>query len=607
MAPSPSARPDGLTDPALVTALALAQGLYPHQVEGIAFLLGRRRAVLADDMGLGKTRQAILALTHAAPAGPYLVVCPASVKRNWAREIALAAGDTETHLLGPAAPPAPGFTGWIIVNYDLLARHVEALLAHRFAGLVFDEAHYLKNHTSQRSRLGTRLVEAGDPGAPVYALTGTPLTNRPRDLFPLLKLIGHPLGKSFLTFAKRYCAAHHNGFGWVTDGASHLAELTVELHGALLRREKRDVLDLPPKTRTWLEVEVPEGTAAAETRAALLELVRGRARERLAEPVTADAPPGGARVRLLAKLTRARRELAVAKIKSTVDLVEGALAQDEKVIVFSSFEEPLARIHRHFGEGSVLLTGKTPAAARQGLVDRFQTEAGVRVFCANLLAGGVGLNLTAARQVVFNDLDWVPTNHWQAEDRAYRIGQSGTVTVHYLVAAGTLDTFVQAVLEAKSALVAAVVDSAALADEIGGDVLGELEGVLTALSPRLADLPGGRPGEEVLQALIREAAAAWRAGQASGPERAASTAPPLPESAVRLLAAVLRGQRAERYRVPSGSRPGLFYTLEVSEGDVLCSCPGFEYRGTCSHARKLKGALVGGGGLPAGYAAVEAA
>ena len=595
------------SDPALVTALALAQGLYPHQVEGVAFLLGRRRAILADDMGLGKTRQAVLALTHTAPAGPYLVVCPASVKHNWAREIALAAGEAETHLVGPAAPPAPGFTGWVVVNYDLLAKHLEALLAHRFAGVVFDEAHYLKNHTSQRSRLGTRVVEAAGPEAPVYALTGTPLTSRPRDLYPLLKLIGHPLGRSFLSFAKRYCAAHHNGFGWVTDGASHLEELTVELHGALLRREKSAVLSLPPKTRTWLEVEVPEGTAVRETRAALLELVRGRARERLGEPVSASAAPGGARGQLLAKLTRARQQLALAKVKSTVDLVEGALAQGEKVLVFSGFEEPLARLHAHFGERSVLLTGKTPSAARQGLVDRFQHEPGVQVFCANLIAGGVGLNLTAARQVVFNDLDWVPANHWQAEDRAYRIGQSGTVTVHYLVAAGTLDAFVQAVLEAKSALVAAVVDGAALAADPRADVLGELEGVLSALSPRLAELPEGELSAGVLEGLLREAADTWRAGQGEAGAGAAAPVPALPESALRLLAEVLRGQKAQRYRVASGSRPGLFYTLEVSEGDVLCSCPGFEYRGTCSHARALKGALTAGRALPPGYAAVEAA
>src|SRR5918997_2989490 len=233
-------------DTAFRKALALAEGLFPHQVEGVAFLLGRRRAILADDMGLGKTRQSIVALTEAAPTGPWLVVCPASVKRNWEREIRIARPGDRVHVCGPQDPPAVGYTGWVVINYDLLHK-VDALLEDLpWAGIVFDEAHYLKNHTSQRSKHARELVAAA-PNAVVHLLTGTPLTNRPRDLFPLLQLVGHPMGRSFLSFAKRYCAAEHNGFGWVTDGASHLAELRTQLHGVMLRRTKDAVLDLPPK------------------------------------------------------------------------------------------------------------------------------------------------------------------------------------------------------------------------------------------------------------------------------------------------------------------------------------------------------------------------
>jgi SWI/SNF-related matrix-associated actin-dependent regulator 1 of chromatin subfamily A len=148
-------------------AIRIAEGLYPHQVEGVAFLLGRRRAILADDMGLGKTRQAIVALTEAEPEGPWLVVCPASVKRNWAREIELARPGSAVHIVGPDAPPEPEAGCWVVVNYDILRKHLDALLAHEWAGIVFDEAHYVKNHTSQRSRLGRRLVEreGKDPGS----------------------------------------------------------------------------------------------------------------------------------------------------------------------------------------------------------------------------------------------------------------------------------------------------------------------------------------------------------------------------------------------------------------------------------------------------------
>jgi SNF2 family DNA or RNA helicase len=139
-------------DEVLRRAHALADGLFPHQVTGVAFLLGRRRAILADDMGLGKTRQSIVALAEAAPNGPYLVVVPASVKRNWEREILAARPAATIAIVGPNVPPAAGFDGWVIVNYDILAKYKDALESFPWTGLVFDEAHYLKNHTSQRSR-----------------------------------------------------------------------------------------------------------------------------------------------------------------------------------------------------------------------------------------------------------------------------------------------------------------------------------------------------------------------------------------------------------------------------------------------------------------------
>src|SRR5690606_4049111 len=144
---------------ALARAERLARGLFPHQVEGVAFLLARRRAILADDMGLGKTRQSIVAMAESAPGGPWLVVAPASVKQNWVAEIAAARPDDRTHVVGPAEPPEAGFTGWVVINYDILKTHMDALLAIPWAGFVFDEAHYLKNHRTNRSRFSRELVE----------------------------------------------------------------------------------------------------------------------------------------------------------------------------------------------------------------------------------------------------------------------------------------------------------------------------------------------------------------------------------------------------------------------------------------------------------------
>lgn len=583
-------------------ALTLSDGLFAHQVEGIAFLLARRRSILADDMGLGKTRQSIVALRHAEPSGPYLVVCPASVKLNWEREIRMVEPAAVCEVLngGTASLPA-GFRGWAVINYDILGKRIEAFSTIAWAGIVFDEAHYLKNHNSQRSRHARRLALESGNDPIVHALTGTPLTNRPRDLFPLLQVVRHPLAKSFLSFAKRYCAASHSGFGWVTNGASNLEELTVQLHGIMVRRRKEDVLDLPPKLRSWLNVEVDPGTAAAEIREVVesLMLIAARRTGGPAAGPRADADGDRNRVRLLAKLSSARAKLAAAKVAATTDLVEGMVDQGEKVIVFSCFDRPVKALAKHFGERCVLLTGATPATDRQGLVDRFQTDPQVRVFVSNIIAGGVGLNLTAARHVVFNDLDWVPANHWQAEDRAYRIGQNSSVTVHYLVAEGTIDEFVRSLLETKAALVHAVVDGQALSPSATRDVLAELEAMVTRVSLKLEDRDAPLTDDEWVAALLAEVAQ-----DAEHETTSAARATPKPvvsREAILALARILTRPKARVFRVASSSNPSQHYTLTCEANEVTCNCPGFEFRGMCRHARSLKEALVRNGSLPAGF------
>ena len=594
-----------MTETALTRATELAAGLYPHQIEGVAFLLGRHRAILADDMGLGKTRQSAIALTEARPRGPYLVVCPASVKTNWSRELLLALPEAETTIVGPTPPPEPGFGGWAVINYDILGKHLEALKAHAWSGIVFDEAHYLKNHRTQRHRFAVNLTEEAGDDTVVHLLTGTPLTSRPRDLFPLLQLVRHSLGRSFLTFAKRYCDAFKGEYGWVADGASNIEELTVQLHGVMLRRTKSEVLDLPPKLRTWLDVEVSSAVARSLSEV-VLELMKtvSRRQERLeadGEVGFGEAGEPGAKRRrrgnVLGKLQRARQQLAVAKVRTTTPFVENAIEQGEKVLLFSCFSRPLEKFLKHFGEAAVGVQGKMSLRQRQESVDRFQNDESVRLMAAQIVAGGVGLNLTAARQVVFNDLDWVPVNHWQAEDRAYRIGQTAVVNVTYMVGSGTVDEFVQTVLEEKANLIDQLIEGAALPEDLQMDVMGELRRVMGALEPQLEALSAAEVDEAKIRELLADAGRAFRESQEHA-EAAVVTPPP---AAVEALARVLSGPTTDRYRVDSSSKPGEYYELEVDGGDVVCNCKGFSYRGSCQHARTLKELLVTGGELPSGF------
>ena len=577
-------------------AEALAAGLYAHQVEGIAFLLGRQRAILADDMGLGKTRQSVLAMRQARPEGPYLVVCPAAVKINWAREIELVLPTAEIAIVGPAPAPEPGYTGWVVINYDILAKH--PLAEHAWSGLVFDEAHYLKNYRSQRHRLSMDLVKAVGDEAVIHLLTGTPLTSRPRDLFPLLQLARHALGRSFVSFAKRYCDAYKGEYGWVADGASNIEELTVQLHGIMLRRTKAEVLDLPPKIRSWLDVEVASRVARemSEVVTELLQTISRRGQAKLAGETEAERRSRQGWI--MGQLTTARNRLAIAKVRSTIPFIENALEQGEKVLVFSCFLAPINTLRKHFGKKAVAITGEVPASERQQLADRFQEDDSVQVLAAQITAGGVGLNLTAARQVVFNDLDWVPVNHWQAEDRAYRIGQQQAVNVTYMVGSNTIDEFVKTVLETKSALIDQLVEGSALPEDFQRDVMDELRRVMEVLP----ELPTDAMDEQQVADLLREAGTAFVAAQPAVESEAKSRLPSA--EAVRVLARVLAGPKRALYRVDSSSKPGAFYELEVEGNDISCNCKGFSYRGICQHARALKEALVKGERLPEGFVEV---
>ncbi len=190
--------------PHLDTLGAVTPGLlYPHQADGVAFLISKKRAILADDMGLGKTRQAIVALEVAAPDGMVLVVCPASLKLNWKREILMVDPAARIQVIGHDRTPIDS-PRWVIVNYDLLKNEAIRLHGINWSGVILDEAHFIKN-ASGRTMHCLKLLGVQDSAkaaligpSHVFLLTGTPMTSRPRDLFNLLRCVGHPATRSFL-------------------------------------------------------------------------------------------------------------------------------------------------------------------------------------------------------------------------------------------------------------------------------------------------------------------------------------------------------------------------------------------------------------------------
>jgi SWI/SNF-related matrix-associated actin-dependent regulator 1 of chromatin subfamily A len=528
--------------------------LYPHQSAGVEFLARRGRAILGDDMGLGKTRQAIIALRESAPTGVFLVICPASLKLNWAREIRLIYPDARIEVLGVAGEVHPQ-PQWVIVNYDLLARNSDRLRRVPWTGVVLDEAHFIKN-ASQRSSQALKILGVSDDkraevAGPrlVFLLTGTPMPNRPRDLFNLLRAVGHPAARSFLSFARQYCGAYRNDYGWVTDGASNIAELNLLLKEVMLRRKKDEVLDLPPKIRSWVPLQI-SGEAAWNANEGFINWF-----------LAADATRPND-TEFLARLTKLRLALHKAKHAACAERIKDVVASGQKVLVFTSYTEGITRHKKTLGDAAVTITGADNATQRMKAMDAFQKDPTVTVALCNLIAGGVGLNLTAATHVIFQDLDWVPANHLQAEDRCYRIGQDKQVTVEYLLAKGTLDGYIARLLEAKLALVQAVE-----ADEVpDASILQDLQQELMRLGP----------------ALLQETKAARAVGQEGARlEIISEMVAALPPDAPLL--------ETGSWEFPSSSDPKKSYRVTFGRsGHLQCTCPGFEYRGECKHVREVR-------------------
>jgi len=528
--------------------------LYPHQVTGVEFLTRRGRAILGDDMGLGKTRQAIIALKESAPSGVFLIICPASLKLNWAREIKMVDPDARIEVLGVSGYEHSQ-PQWVIVNYDLLARNADRLRKVAWTGVALDEAHFIKN-ASQRSSQALKILGVSDDKRAgvtgprlVFLLTGTPMPNRPRDLFNLLRAVGHPSARSFISFAKQYCGAYRNNYGWVTDGASNISELNLLLKEVMLRRKKDEVLDLPPKIRTWVPLQIT-GDAAWNANEGFLNWFLGS---------DASRPND---TEFLARITKLRLALHKAKHAACAERIKDVVASGQKVIVFTSYTEGITRHKKTWGDQAVTITGADNAKQRMKAMDAFQKDPNVTVALCNLIAGGVGLNLTAATHVIFQDLDWVPANHLQAEDRCYRIGQDKQVTVEYLLASGTLDSYIARLLEAKLKLVQAVE-----ADELpDASILKELQEELTRLGP----------------ALLQESKAARAVGQEGARlDIIGEMVAALPQDAPLL--------ETGSWEFPSSKDPKKSYRVTFGRsGHLQCTCPGFEYRGECKHVRDVR-------------------
>jgi SWI/SNF-related matrix-associated actin-dependent regulator of chromatin subfamily A-like protein 1 len=420
-----------------------------HQKIAIEKLAGSKRFILADDMGLGKTTSTIIAALETG-AKKILIVCPASLKINWQREIA---NYSDRPVYIAESKKFSTESDFVIVNYDIRKnfhdtdpkkKEESILLQSNFDIVILDEAHMISNVQAQRTKIINHFAKKINR---VWLLTGTPMTSRPMNYYNLLNLIESPVAQNWKAYAIRYCQGYQFTAGkrkvWNVTGASNLEELRDRTSKQILRRLKEEVLDLPDKiiAPVYLRLKSKE-----------YENLMGE----YFDWYDKNPNESSSLTVQFSKLMKVRKVIANEKTKQTIEFVENILEQGKKVIIFTNFTDTLQTVYQHFSKHAVYLDGSCSNAVRQQAVDKFQNDEKVTVFVGNLKAAGVGLTLTAAEVVIMNDLSFVPAEHSQAEDRAYRYGQKSNVLVYYPIYDNTIEGAIYDILNKKKEIIRTV-------------------------------------------------------------------------------------------------------------------------------------------------------
>jgi len=503
----------------------------PFQKAGIEFALARKNTLIADQMGLGKSIQAIGIANSIDSIKNILVVCPASIKINWKREF-------EKWLVRPMSisiikAGKPFVKGDItIINYDILDKHEEQIKAHNYDMIIVDESHYLKScdKTDLKDSNG-KVVLNPRTGKPkrVYKvkrvralfsiaevcdkrvfLTGTPILNRPKELFTTLRLLAPDYFPSdFFGYAKRYCNARQKvinrrgDLSWDFNGSSNLEELQSKLRTTIMvRRLKKDVLkELPPKRRQIIELS-PDSNKILKEEIEYISRIKKIKQEVKREVLEARANKDEERYKaavkkmksidglLIGEMAELRHRTALAKVPQSVDFINNALENEDKLVIFAYHRDVIEAIEEKLNEKSkiaVKLYGGMSETAKQKSIDSFQQDPSVRVFIGQITAAGVGITLTMASTVIFVELDWVPGNISQCEDRLDRIGQVFPVNAIHLVFENSIDCNMAKTIMRKQLVIDRALDSkmtksqAALVnkteEEVAIDIINEILGL----------------------------------------------------------------------------------------------------------------------------------
>lgn len=431
--------------------------LREHQKEAVKFLLANKKCILADQQGLGKTTSAIVAALEGG-FEKILVITTASLKTTWKKEIELYADSADITIMNGSRWVNPNRIN--IVNYDIMQNfysvpyeevdtqlnndgttvkkrvksHKKAIIKENldkspifqehFNCVIIDEAHKLSNNTSIRYNTIFDFLNRTKPEA-IFLLTGTPLTNRPINLYTVLKLIKAEVTDDYEYYVKRFCDAKkmtRNGRTfYITSGASNLDELKNKIKHLYLRRLQSDIPGMVNKTILTREYDLNERQKA-------------RYDEIWEEYVDAQNKKGNINAtnyRDLVEGILVRQFLAQEMIPNTIDLADSHIDYGEKVIIICTFQEELENLKKHYKDKAVIYNGKMNTKQKDEAVNKFLNDDKVMVMIANIVAVSVGLSLISSHFLIFNSYSWESALNLQAMDRIYRLTQTEDVTCIY--------------------------------------------------------------------------------------------------------------------------------------------------------------------------------
>lgn len=460
----------------------------PFQRAGIEWSVERSGVLIADPMGLGKTIQAI-GTCNAVNARRVLVICPNSLKMNWFEELRKwMVNKTLRYHVITTNTKNQITADVIIVNYDKLKTYAERFRQIEWDAIIIDEGHRIKNPRTNR----TKYIVGGKVGKITYApmtakkkmiLTGTPVLNKPDDIWSICHWLLPEVFHDEWDFWRRYCDLKPGFRGsWDHSGSSNLTELQKILRSTIMvRRDKLEVLkDLPEISRQVIEIE-----ATAEFKKFIAEEQRVHAEAKAAsrdlKQAVIDAEASGDKKKYneavsalkqgislhISQISKVRKATAIAKTPMMIKYIHDVLENEPKIIVFCHHKEVIGLIKEEFKKKAVVVSGSVRVQDRDAAKKRFQEDPTCNIFIGSLYAAAEGLTLTASNTVIFAELDWVPATLMQAEARAWRIGQKRNVLVQHFVLEGSLDANMAKKVVDKQNMADAALDDELVQAELG--------------------------------------------------------------------------------------------------------------------------------------------